>query len=158
MKDNQFNKLVVVSSCDSFSKSLGQMLSHSLDMIFCDTQELIEYELVDINAIEVFCSKDYLEQCEKKVVKHLSTFENVVVSISCDYLIHNYDLLKNNSLIVFLQLPKKFVKENSNVVDFLSLENREKSLQEIAQICVKIKKMDLQFVCDKVIQKLGSLI
>ena len=110
MKD-VFNKIVVVSLCEKYTKDVAQNLSGKLDMMFCDTKDLIEYELIDKKAIEKLCSKSYLKSSEKGVLKRIASFENVVVSINYDYLIHNFQILKNKSLIIFLKLSKNYVKE-----------------------------------------------
>lgn len=158
MNISQFNKIIVVTLCESYSKDLGYLLSQNLGVMFCDTKELIEYELVDKKAVQELCSKRYLQESEKKVIKHLADFENVVVAINFDYLIHNLKLLKEGSLIVYVKLSKTFVQKNGNVVDVISFEDRDKKLQEISTICVDVRKTELQFVCNKIIEKIGGLL
>lgn len=158
MDIRDFNKIVIVSLCDSFSKSLGNLLSQNLGMIFCDTKDLVEYELIDKQLLESFCSKEYLEKAEKTVLKHISSFENVVVSINYDYLRHNLNILKAKSLIVFLKFSKNFVKENGSAVDIISYEERTEELQKTATLTINVQKTDLNFVCQKVVQQLGGLI
>lgn len=158
MEIRDFNKIVIVSLCDSYSKNLGNILSQNLDMMFCDTKDLIEYELIDKNALEQISSKKYLQESEKRVVKHIASFVNIVVSINYDYLIHNLKELKNNSLIVFVNLPKKYVKENGNIVDYLDFENRTKDLSEISNVNLNIRKIDINFVVEKIVEKLGGIL
>lgn len=158
MEHGNINKIIIVSLCDSFTKELGKILSQNLDMIFCDTKDLIEYELIDKNAIEQFCTTEYLEQSEKRVVKHIASFMNVVVSINYDYLVHNLEILKNNSLFVFLNLPKKYIEENGNAVNVISYENRSQTLTDICDVVVSIRKTDLDFVCEKLIKILGGVL
>ncbi len=155
---DKFNKIVLVSLCDTYTKNLGTLLSQNLDMLFCDTKDLIEYELIDKKALEENCSKEYLKASEQKVLRHLASFVNVVVAINFDYLWHNIKLLEKGSLIVFLNLPKNYVKENGNVVDVIGYEERSKNLEKIATATVKIKKTDISFVCEKVISTLGGIL
>ena len=156
MNNRDFNKIGIVSLCDSYTKQLGKLLSQNLDMMFCDTKDLIEYELIDRNAIQALCSKEYLEASERKVIDHIASFVNVVVAISYDYLIHNVDILKENSLIVYVKLSKKYVKENANVINFISYDDRTKTLEGLADLTLMLKKQDLDFVCQKLIEKLGG--
>lgn len=158
MDIRNFNKIVIVSLCDRFSKDLGKTLSQNLDMIFCDTKELIEYELIDKNAIEKLCTKEYLEKSEKSVISHIASFENVVVAINFDYLTHNIKILKDNSLIVFVDLPKKIVKEKGNVVDFIAFDERTTTLKNIATLTVSVRNTDIDFVCKKVMSGLGGIL
>ena len=156
MNNRDFNKIVIVSLCDSYTKQLGKLLSQNLDMMFCDTKDLIEYELIDRNAIQALCSKEYLEASERKVIDHIASFVNVVVAISYDYLVHNIDILKENSLIVYVKLSKNYVKENANVINFISYDDRTKTLEGLADLTLTLKKQDLDFVCQKLIEKLGG--
>lgn len=158
MDIRDFNKIIIVSLCDRFTKNLGKRLSQNLDMIFCDTKDLIEYELIDKKAVEKLCTKDFLEKSERNVLKHIASFENVVVSISYDYLVHNLNILKERSLIVFVSLSKKYIKEKSNSINFISYDERSKKLKEIANLTVNVLNTDLDFVCKKIITQLGGIL
>lgn len=158
MNDKDFNKIVIVSLCDSYSKKIGKLLSQNLDMIFCDAKDLVEYELIDKDALKEFCTKEYLEKSEKSVFEHIASFENVVVSINYDYLTKNYNILKNKGLIVFLKLTKQFVKDNGNVVDLISYESRTENLENLSTTTVVTKKTELNFVCNKILEKLGGIL
>ena len=116
--DANFNKIIIVSLCADFSKRIGKSLSQALDMMFCDTKDLVEYELIDRNTLKKISTKEYLEGAEKKVIAHIATFENVVVAIDFDYLSNNIDILNYGSLIVFLKLKKEYVETH---IPFLSL-------------------------------------
>lgn len=152
----EFNKIVIVTLCDGYTKSLANLLSQSLDMMFCDTKELVEYELVDKDAIEKLCTKEYLEKSEKKAVKHIASFDNVVVAINYDYLVRHYNLLKDSCLIIYLKLPQNFVREHGNAIDRLVFDDRDVDLKNLANIILNVKKVDIEFVCDKVVKKIGE--
>lgn len=158
MNKENINKIVLVSLCDSFSNQLATRLSQTLDMVFCDTKALVEYELVDKNAMEKLCTPQYLKDCEKKVMKHIASFENVVVSISYDYLIQNFDILKKNAIVLFVELPKVFVKNNGSALDGLAYEQRGGNLKEIADSCISLRKTDIDFALKKVIEILGRVL
>ncbi len=151
---DEFNKIVIVSLCDKWTKEIANSLSQSLDMVFCDTKDLIEYELIDRGALKKISTKEYLDDAERKVIKHISTFEDVTVAINYDYLVHNFDLLKQSSCVVFLMLSKTFVKENSDAINYLSYDKRTQELQKISNIVIPIRKTETNFVCLKIIEKL----
>jgi len=158
MNVGKYNKIIVVSLCDTYTKEFGNFLSQNLGMMFCSTKDLIEYELIDKKNILSFCTEEYLLLCENRVLKRIASFENVVVSINYDYLISNLEILREGSVIVFLNLSKNYIKTNGNVVDLISYQKRSETLQNISDLSVNIKKTDLDFVFDKVIEKLGSLL
>lgn len=158
MNKKNFNKIVLVSLCDQFSNDLGTALSQDLGMLFCDTKALVEYELVDKKTIEDLCSLEYLQKCERRAIKHIASFENVVVSMGYDYLVRNFNLMRENSIIVFVELSKAFVKENAQPVDFLAYSQRTDDLKTIADTSILLKKTDIDFAMKKVLENLGRLV
>lgn len=158
MNEKNFDKIVLVSLSEKFTSELGTMLSQTLGMLFCDAKELVEYELIDKKAVEQLCSVEYLEESERKVMRHIASFENVVVSISYDYLVHNYECLSQKGLIIFLKLPQSFVKDNGKPLDRLAYKDRTSKLQQLADISVSVRKTEVGFVLQKVIENLRSLI
>lgn len=150
-----FNKIVIVSLCDDFSKKIAEKLSQSLGMLFCDTKDLIEYELIDRDALKQFSTSKYLAQAEKKVVKHIASFENVVVAINYDYLVHNFNILKNGSLTVFLKLPKSMTNNTLSQINYAS---RTQELEKLATLSVGIRKTDEDFVIKKIIKEIGGIL
>lgn len=157
MNVNKFNKIVIVSLCETFSNDIANLLSQDLGMLFCGTKELVEYELIDKQALEEKCSVAYLKKLEKNVIKQIASFENVCVSISYEYLVQNATLFKKNSLIVFVDLPKTYIKKNSTV-DFLDFENRQAKLKELATCVVSVHKVDVTFVKNKILNTLGGIL
>ena len=153
-----FNKIVIVSLCDRLTKSVGKKLSQHLGMIFCDTKDLVEYDLIDKKAVEKLCTKEYLEKAEKKVISQIASFENVTVAINYDYLVHHINILKAKGLVVFVNLPKKYVKEKSNVVNFISYDERTKTLKNICTLTVNVRNTNVDFVCNKIITELGGIL
>lgn len=153
-----FNKIVIVSLCDRLTKSVGKKLSQHLGMIFCDTKDLVEYDLIDKKAVEKLCTKEYLEKEEKKVISQIASFENVTVAINYDYLVHHINILKAKGLVVFVNLPKKYVKEKSNVVNFISYDERTKTLKNISTLTVNVRNTNVDFVCNKIITELGGIL
>lgn len=154
----KFNKIVIVSLCDSFTNELAKSLAQNLDMIFCDTKDLVEYELINKDAIVKMCSKEYLEQSERKVLKHIASFENVLVAINYDYLSKHYDVFKDNGLIIYLSLPKNYLKDHANKIDLISYEKRSNNLRQISNLSLILKKIDINHICLKIIEKLRSLL
>ena len=156
--ERNFNKIVIVSLCDGFSRDIGNLLSQNLGMMYCDTQALIEYELIDKKLIEELSTKKYLQEAEKKVIKHISSFENVVVAISFDYLTHNLNIIEPNSLIVFVDLPKTYLKDKVGQMEMVAYESRTEKLNKIATVKLKIRKYEPNFVCQKIIEALGGIL
>ena len=154
----QINKIVIVSLCDDFTRLIGEQLSHTLGMLFCDTKDLVEYELIDRGAIEEKCTKEYLKNAEIKILKQIASFENVVVAINYDYFIHNTNIIKTNAVIVFLKNTKKFVKENGSVPNYISFESHCQELEKKSDLTINIFKTEKIFVCNKILNMLGGIL
>lgn len=155
---SMFNKIVIVSLSDKYTRKVAKCLSQSLGMLYCDSKDLIEYELIDRNTLKKIADKEYLDNAETKVFKHIASFENVVVAINFDYLLKNFEILNNGSLFVFLKLSKKYVKENSNSISAISYDDRTEKLEKMCKVTVLIKKTDEKFVCDKILDALGGVV
>lgn len=156
--DEEINKLIVVSLCDSFTRKVGSFLSQDLGMMFCDTKALLEYELIDKDAMEKLCTVEYLIKAEERVFAQLASFENVVVGIGFDDLIHHYEILKEKSVIIFLNLSQSFVESVDEKVNLIAYENRTAKLEKIANINVNPKQMDEKLVCKDIVQMLGGIL
>lgn len=158
MNTVNFNKIVIVSLCDRFTISLSKSLAQSLQMMFCNTKDLIEYELIDKKELKKFSTKEYLDKAEQSVIKHIASFNNVLVSINFDQLTRNYQLFKENSVIIFVKLPKIYIEEKSNIINKISYDSRTKSLEQIATLTISVKKTQVNFVAEKILEKLGEIL
>ena len=157
MNKNLPNKIVIISLCEKFSNEIAKMISQDLGMLFCNARELIEYELIDRKRVEEIASVKYVKDVEKKVLKNLASYENVCISLSYEHLMTSYKSFENNSLIIFLDLPKNFIKENE-MVSFLDYDERKKNLSELSTCLVCVRKLDKNFVKDKVLNILGGIL
>ncbi len=155
---DRFDKVIVVSLCDKLTKEIAKTLAQCLGMMFCDAKDLVEYELIDRDSLKRFSSKEYLDDAERKVMKHIASFEGVCVAINHDYFVQHSDILKEKSVIVFLNLAKSYVKENSNPIDFIAYDKHTKNLQKLADVVLNVRKTDENFVCLKIIEKLGEML
>lgn len=156
--DGIYTKIVIVSLSSNFTRKVGRVLSQKLEMLFCDVKDLLEYELVDANALKEFCTTDFLQQSERNVFKRLASFENVVVAIDCDSFLQNIDLLKENSLIIFLHLSKALLKQFNEKINLIAYDGRTQSLQQSATITQKVISVDDEILCQQIFEKLGGIL
>ena len=131
MMTDKVNKIVVVSLCEGFTNKVCKALADSLGMMFCGVSDLLEYEIIDKDAVKNNVSLTYLKQLEKKAIKQASTFENICVAISYEQLVPNISYFKDNSLIVFVDLPKTYIKQNAPV-DYIRYNDRKEELEKIS--------------------------
>lgn len=151
------NKIVIVSLCEKFSNEIANLISQDLGMLYCNARELIEYELIDRKRVEELASVKYVKDTEKKVLKNLSTYENVCISLSYEHFMLSFKEFAKNSFIIFLDLPKSFIKQNDNV-SYIDYEERKKQLEKSATCTVSVRKLDKKFVKDKALKILGGIV
>ncbi len=153
----KINKIVIVSLYEKFSNEIASLLSQDLGMLFCSTKDMLEYEIIDKKAVAEKCSVAYLKKLEKKVIKQIASFENICVSISYELLSSNFDLFKGNSAVVFIDLPKKFIKLN-DTPSYISFKERQDKLNEISTCAIKVRKIDNNVIKEKIIKALGGVL
>ena len=156
MESSNINKIIIVSLCDKWAVEVGDRLSQTLGVMFCNVEDLVEYELLDKEKLAAVTSQEYLKESEAKVMRHVASFENVVASISYDYYVNNLKVLKKNAITFFLEVPKKFVREQGATINVLAYEERNKKLESECDFSLKMIKTEPDFVCEKIINTLRS--
>jgi len=111
----------------NYSKNVAKLLCDKLDMYFTDVEDMLEFELGDVDHImNMLGSKDgkkYMKETEVKVVKRIASFENTLVCVEPTTLFSNknFDRLKKTSYIIYLQISPKFLgkraEETKDIID-----------------------------------------
>lgn len=157
MNAEKFNKIIIISLFEKFSEEVGNLISHDLGMLFCSAKDLMDYEIIDRKAVEEKCSVAYLKKLEKKVIKQIASFVNVCVSISYERFVENEALFRDNSLVIFIDLPKTYVKTTSTS-DYLRYDERRENLKKLSTISVSVRKIDADSVKEKILSQLGGIV
>ncbi len=115
-------------------REVGKMLADSFQMLFCDTDELCEYQSDNIKRLlEEFGEAGY-RKYEKKVVKQTSDYENTVIAVSGGTLANqgNFEIIKNNCLCIYLvDNPKNLYKNFDRKFKKLLRANSQKAFLEL---------------------------
>ena len=153
-----------------FSKDVAKLVCDKLDMFFADVEDMIEFELGDINhVLRVLGDKEgkkYLKETEAKVVKRISSFENTLVCIEPTTLFgnRNYERLKKTSYIVYLQIsPKYFLKlseESKDVIDekllSVAFTEKDKMYVEKSDMVVNCSTLKEKKAMKKILSTINS--
>ena len=143
--------LTLICLLPNYSKNVSKMLGEKLDMFFGDVDEMLAFELGDIDHIlSVLGDKDgkkYLKNIETKVIKNISSFENTIISINPTTLLNAKNLakFKKTSYIIYLQISPKFLETRAKLsgddIDFKLLDiaftERDKFYVENSDIALK---------------------
>lgn len=157
MEEKRYNKIVIVSLYEKFSTLVAKAISKDVNMLFCSARELLAYEIADRKLMEERCSVEYLKKQENRVLKNLASYENVCVSISYERFMESFEYFEENSIIVFIDLPKTYIKQKSKI-SFVRFNERKKRLEETSTLCVRVRKVEVKLVKDKILKELGGIL
>ncbi len=157
MEEKKYNKIVIVSLYEKFSTLVAKNLSNDLGMLFCSARELIAYEIMDRKLVEERCSVEYLKKQEQRVLRNLASYENVCISISYERFIESYELFQKESVIVFIDLPKTYIKQKSKI-SFIRFEERQARLEQNSTFSIKVRKVDVDLIKNKILKQLGGIL
>ena len=157
MTEVDFDKIVIVSLYERFSTLVAKAIAKDVNMLFCSTRELLAYEIMDRKLVEERCSVDYLKKQELRVIKNLASYENVCISISYERFYENASLFQKNSLIVFIDLLKTYIKQKSKI-SYIRFNERRESLIKTSTLSLKVRKVEVESVKIKILKQLGGIL
>lgn len=128
MKSN----ITILALNKKLTNKIAKNLSTKLDMFFVDANELVKYDLLDINKVIKVAGIDYYNKAETKIIKSISCYENVIITIDNDTLFNNnnFELLKQSSLFIYIKI---------NYLDFVSLLKKSKNKNNKYEIMIDKK-------------------
>ncbi len=105
MKSN----ICLVGLARSYTKSVAKRASEKLGMFFGDLDDLMQFELIDVENARKLCGDNYINKVEEGKMKMLSSFENTLFTFNYNILNleKNLDLVKEKSIIVFVSLNER---------------------------------------------------
>lgn len=104
MKSN----ICVLSIDKRYCRTISKTLATSLNMYYADINELIVFDLQDVDEARKLCGFDYVQKLEVSKVKFVSTFENTLFTLD-SHMLNNAlisDIVSKNALIIFLDMNK----------------------------------------------------
>ena len=162
MKSN----ICIACVSNEYAKLIAKLLSDKLDMYFADVSELIQFDLIDINAAQQTCGPDYIKKIERGKIKYVCSFDNTCISV--DYAMlndsNNISAVLEKCVLVCLNISKakyKSMQQNTalkmaeNKLNNEMFDTRTKLLLANADVAVKVSVKDGHIV-DKIIKKLNE--
>lgn len=157
MKSN----ICVIGLVKSFTANVAKQLSDKLGMFFGDLDELMQFELIDINNAKKLCGQDYINKVEISRMKMLLSFENTLSTFNYTLLNDkdNYKRIKDKCLVVYLYLDRnnarnKLIRAGVKKEDLLlqldMLDTRDKLCKKYADIVVDSNNMAINKVISNI--------
>ncbi len=158
--------ITILALNKQFKKKIAKNLSKKLDMFYVDTNELLKYDLMNIDKVIKLAGLDYYNKVEEKTIKSLSSYENVIITMDNDSFFNknNYKYLKESSLFIYIKLSYKLfvqilTKEKPKtskyelMLDKKVYNERDKILTEVCDIKVNITE-STKNIEDKIIEEI----
>lgn len=104
-----------------YSKNVSKLLGEKLDMYFVDVEDMLEFELGDVEHIlSILGSKEgkkYMRECETRVIKNVVSFENTIITVQPMTMFsnRNFNRIRKTSYIVYLQISPKYWKARAEI-------------------------------------------
>lgn len=149
------NNICVIGLADNYLKLIGKQLADELDMFYADINELLQFDLINVEEAKQKSSAEYILGLESKKVKSVSTYDNIVYTMSYATLTNkkNYNYVTKNSVVVYVRmgdvtykkaLKQQKVTQNQQKLAFLVRKDRNKLCKELADIEVLARTLNIK--------------
>lgn len=152
--------ITILCLVDNFKKNVAKSLADELEMIFADVEQILEYNLINTDMIQK-AGQQYFDQEEQSTLKHIASYHNTIISLQFSTFnkYNNMDILKENSLIIYLALnysdfESLNAQENNRTlskINHLMFDDRDKLMRKKADIVVDIKNLDVTLCTNQII-------
>lgn len=133
--------ICIIGLSKQFTDYVGKQLSIRMEMFYANVQEIIEFELMDINKMEAVCGTEYLQKEEKAIINRICSYDNTIVNIDFASLNDedNLQTVKDNCLLIYIKLnEKRYLRE-------LAKDNLNESIKMLSQEMMS----DRDFLCSR---------
>ncbi len=162
--------VAIVALDRKFAYDVSKQLAKVLDMNFLDCLELFEFDNIPRSLATML--KDYGEKYyrkeEKGTIKYASGFCNTVINLESGMACkENFNVVKQNCLLVYLHIAKGELKKRFSKLKFFTeeeekffvltdakIERRIKALKENANIVINVGHDSALKVCSDVVREM----
>lgn len=157
--------ICIVGLSKQFTNDVSKQLSIRMDMFYANIQDILEFELMDLDKVEEVCGVEYLLKQERSIVRRVCSYDNTLINVdySCLNNDNNLEVIRDNCLIIYLKLnEKRFIKElekeniNNNVknIDKDLFHDRDFLCNKFSDISVNCEEYSDSEIVDIVIEKI----
>ncbi len=155
----------IVALNKKFAKDIAQLFSGRAEMFFADIDDLIQFDIIDLERAQQLCGDQYVTKISNSKVRNVSTYQNTCYTLNYFMLNEESNLkaIKQTSILIYLQqskaqyskgLPKDDKCKNKNSMDVEMFAIRDKTLMDMSDIVVKCSRGTLGEIVDNVMQNI----
>ena len=106
--------IALVCLFNNYSRNVSKLLGDKLDMFYVDVEDMLDFELGDVEHIrDVLGDKEgenYISKSRNKVIESVCSFENTIITIDPSALFEKktYKKVTQSCFVVYLQISPKY--------------------------------------------------
>lgn len=162
--------IALICLLDNYSKNVSKILSEKLEMFYVDVEEMVQFELGDerhiLNTLGQLEGKKYIEDCETRVVKNVTSFENTVICINPTTMFsnENFKQIIKTSYVVYLQIAPKYFEQRCKYsgdyideeLNSIAFTDRDKSYVQKSDIVLNCSALKEQKAVKKLLKSINK--
>lgn len=134
---------------------IANSLAKKLEMFVVNVNDIIKYDLINVNQVVSIAGLDYYNKVESKTVKSISSYDNALITLDLDTFFNNdnYKFLKETSLFIYIRinfedyktlidLNKAKEKKYENILKKRTFAEKDKILKSLSDIVIDVKIND----------------
>lgn len=157
--------ITIICLVNDYKKRVAKALADELEMFYADVNEIMEYNLINDEMLEK-AGQQYFDENESKTVKTIASYDNTILTLNFSTLNkgNNLDILKKDSLIIYLKLNfEKFCelnryenKKSLIKINEIAFEDRNTYISSFADIIVNVVHTELSSVINEIINDINK--
>lgn len=163
--------IALVCLFNNYSRNVSKLLGDKLDMFYVDVEDMLDFELGDIEHVKDVLGdiegENYINKSRNKVIESVCAFENTIITIDPSVLFEKSTFKKVSSqcYVVYLQIsPKYFASRAKSSCDNIpndilgiAFAERDKQYVEGADIVVDCSKLKESKATKKIVSQIKKL-
>ena len=157
--------ITIICLVNDYKKRVAKALADELEMFYADVNEIMEYNLINDEMLEK-AGQQYFDENESKTVKTIASYDNTILTLNFSTLNkgNNLDILKKDSLIIYLKLNflkfcelNRYENKKSLIkINEIEFEDRNTYISSFADIIVNVVHAELSSVVNEIINDINK--
>lgn len=157
--------ICIIGLATNFTKTIAKTLADKLDMFYADINDLLRFDLLDINEAKKLAGKNYILKLETSKIKTVASYENTIITLNYSSLTNNenFEILKRECLIIYLKLTKSLYEKHieqdkltksQKAIALTVFKDRDFISQNVTDIMVKVNTKNESKLQDIILEEI----
>lgn len=145
--------ICIIGLSKTFTDKVCKQLSMRMEMYYANVQDILEFELMDLERVEKVCGPEYVLKEERSIIKRVCSYDNTIINVDYSSLNNdvNLEVITENCLLIYVRLDEmRFLQELETEGLTINVMQLKKDLyQDRDFICQKFS--DITVDCDQLV-------